>query len=321
MEPAREAPTWFRRALSRRRADGEVEVEGARIHYLLWGNAGRPGIVFVHGGAAHAHWWGFVAPLFLPDYRVAAIDLSGHGDSDRRAEYPRDLWAREVMAVADDARFAGPPIVIGHSMGGFVTMATAAEYGDRLAGAVILDSPVRRPDPEEEEGARGKAFRNPKVYPDVETALRHFRTVPEQPTSLPYVIDYVARESLTRVTDPDTGASGVTWKFDPVVFRRATPRAAHEVLADVSCRVALFRAEYGLVTPDIGEYMYDLLGRNAPVIEIPEAHHHIMLDQPLSLVTGLRTLLADWEHSVPRGRIARRTEPGTSMRPADDASA
>jgi pimeloyl-ACP methyl ester carboxylesterase len=62
--------------------------------------------------------------------------------------------------------------------------------------------------------------------------------------------------------------------------------------------VALFRAENGLVTPDIGEEMYELLGRVAPVIEIPEAYHHIMLDQPLLLLTGLRTLLADWDHSV-----------------------
>ena len=47
--------------------------------------------------------------------------------------------------------------------------------------------------------------------------------------------------------------------------------------------------------------MYELLGRSAPVIEIPEAYHHIMLDQPLLLVTGLRAL-ADWDHSVPRAR-------------------
>ena len=72
-------------------------------------------------------------------------------------------------------------------------------------------------------------------------------------------------------------------------------------------RVALFRAEHGLVTPDIGDEMYDLLGRVAPVIEIPEAYHHIMLDQPLLLVTGLRTLLADWEHSLPQRRRARRS--------------
>ena len=59
------------------------------------------------------------------------------------------------------------------------------------------------------------------------------------------------------------------------------------------------RAEYGLVTKDIGQQMYELLGRVAPVIEIPEAYHHMMLDQPLLLVTGLRTLLADWDHSRP----------------------
>lgn len=53
----------------------------------------------------------------------------------------------------------------------------------------------------------------------------------------------------------------------------------------MTCRVALFRAEDGLVTPDIGAYMYERLGRRAPVVEIPEAGHHMMLDQPLSLLT------------------------------------
>lgn len=298
-------PAWFRRAADQTPRHGEVTVDGARIHYLHWGERGRPGIIFVHGGAAHAHWWSFIAPLFVPDYRVAAIDLSGHGDSGRRDAYPRDVWAREVIAVSDDLGCAGPPVVVGHSMGGFVTIAAAAEFGDRIAGAVILDSPVRRPDPEEEEGTRGKAFRNPKIYPDVATALRHFRTVPDQPSSLPYVIDHVARHSLCEVKDPHTGARAFTWKFDPGVWRRVTPRATHEVLADVRCRVALFRAENGLVTSDIGEYMYELLGRSAPVIEIPEAYHHIMLDQPLLLVTGLRTLLADWDHSIPRARSAK----------------
>jgi hypothetical protein len=37
------------------------------------------------------------------------------------------------------------------------------------------------------------------------------------------------------------------------------------------------------------------------VIEIPVAAHHIMLDQPVALVAALRTLLADWDHSIPHG--------------------
>ncbi len=289
-----DAPRWFREALDTPCEDRTVEVDGCPIHYLSWGDPQRPGLVLVHGGAAHAHWWSFVAPQLTHNYHVVALDLSGHGDSGRRREYPRETWAREVMAVADDAGFVGPPILVGHSMGGFVCIVTASLYGERLAGAILVDSPVRRPDPEAEEGARGKSFRNPKVYPDPESALRRFRLVPDQPCENTYILDHIARTSLHRVE------AGWTWKFDPMIFRRVTPRAAHEILPKVRCRVALFRAEHGLVTPDIGDYMYELLHRNAPVIEIPDAHHHLMLDQPLAFVTGVRAILADCEHSVPR---------------------
>ena len=92
-----DAPAWFKKALSTPVEDRSVSGEGCAVHYLRWGEDGRPGIVFVHGGAAHAHWWSFIAPLFLPDYAVAAIDLSGHGDSGRRDAYPREIWAREVL--------------------------------------------------------------------------------------------------------------------------------------------------------------------------------------------------------------------------------
>ncbi|MBW2269643.1 MAG: alpha/beta hydrolase [Deltaproteobacteria bacterium] len=289
------APSWFERALATPVDERRVEVEGCSIRYLRWGQPERPGIVLVHGGAANAHWWSHIAPLF-PEYCVAALDLSGHGDSGRRDAYPRETWAREVLAVAEDAGIAGPPIVIGHSMGGFVTIMAAAEYGERIAGAVILDSPVRLPSEEERVGQAGQAFRAPKVYPDIESALARYRTVPDQPSSLPYVMHHVARHSLRAVD------GGYTWSFDRAIFQHVIPRASAEELPRVKSRVALFRAEYGLVTPDIGAQMYELLGRVAPVIEIPEAHHHIMLDQPLLLVTGLRTLLADWEHSVPHAR-------------------
>ncbi|MEE3330372.1 MAG: alpha/beta hydrolase [Myxococcota bacterium] len=294
-EARRNAPVWFDRALAAPFDERSVDVEGCSIHYLRWGDPSLPGIVLVHGGAANAHWWSFIAPLF-PEYCVVALDLSGHGDSGRREAYPREMWAKEVLAVADDAGFEVPPIVIGHSMGGFVTIVTAAEYGERIAGAVILDSPVRMPSAEERVSVAGKAFGNPKTYPSVEAALERYRTVPDQPSSLPYVMDHVGRNSIREVE------GGYSWKFDAEIFRKITPRATADELPRVRSRVALFRAEHGLVTQDIGREMYGLLGRVAPVIEIPEAYHHIMLDQPLLLVTGLRTLLADWEHSVPYRR-------------------
>ena len=296
---ADDAPGWFRRALHTPFFDEHVEVDGARIHYLAWGEPGRRGLVFVHGGAAHAHWWTHVAATFSRQYRVVAVDLSGHGDSEHRDTYSLEQWSREVMAVADDAGIGGAPVVIGHSMGGFVTIATAALNSDRLAGVVVLDSPVAEPDAEVGAAQAKQAFGVPKVYPTAEEALARFRTVPPQANDLDYVIHHVARRSLRRVE------GGWSWKFDHNLFSAFTSSiraVALPYLPEVRCRFALLRAELGLVTPDIGESMYEKLGRVAPVVELPETGHHGMLDQPLLVITAIRTLLADWDHSTPQRR-------------------
>lgn len=288
-------PEWFKRAIATPYAECTVEVLGCPIRYLKWGDPGHPGLVLVHGGAAHARWWSFIAPLLIQNYSVVALDLSGHGDSGRRELYPRRTWAEEVMAVARHAGFISPPIVVGHSMGGLVSIVAAAFHGDELAGAIVVDAPVRRPDPESQEGERGRSFRNPKTYPDFATAKEHFRLVPPQPCDNPYILDYIAEQSLKQVE------GGVTWKFDPNVFVLARSEAMHEHLANVRCRIALIRGELSyVVPPETGEYMYQLLRRNAPLVAIPEAHHHVLLDQPLAFVAALRALLADWEHSLPR---------------------
>ena len=290
-----DSPDWFRRALEDKPEEARVDVAGASIHYLRWGEREKPGIVLVHGGAAHAHWWSFIAPLLTSQYHVVALDLSGHGDSGRRSEYRREVWADEVMAVARHARIVGAPLLVGHSMGGIVCIGAAARFGDLLAGAIIVDSPVRRPDPESEEGTRGRAFRNPKTYRDFETAVSKFRLIPPQPCENPWIVEHVARNSLHQT------ASGWTWKFDPIVFQRGAPEAIAENLSQVRCRVAVFRGELSdLVTPDVADHMYELLDRNAPVVEIPQAHHHLLLDQPLAFISALRAILADWEHSLPR---------------------
>ena len=287
------APRWFTGALASAPTDHRVEVEGCPIHYLHWGDRANPGLVLVHGGAAHAHWWSFIAPHLTRQYAVAAIDLSGHGDSGWRGGYGVEAWAGEVMAVADDAGMHRP-ILVGHSMGGHVSIAAAALHGDQLAGAIIVDSPVRRPDPESEEGERGRAFRNPKTYPDVETAVEHFHLIPPQPCDNDFVVDHIARHSIGPVE------AGWTWTFDPRVFRRGRG-ASNEYLPRVACRVAVFHGQFSaIVTDDVTDYMSELLGRNAPFVEIPAAHHHLILDQPLAFIAALRAILADWEHSVPR---------------------
>ena len=290
------APAWFARAVAVPYTDGRVEFEGCPVHYLSWGEPDRRGLVFVHGGGAHAHWWTPVAATFAGQFRVVAVDLSGHGDSGHRDRYDPEQWADEVMAVAHDASMGGRPVVVGHSMGGFITIVTAARHSDELAGVIVCDSPVTEADPE--ISAR-EAFGRPRTYRTAEEAVARFRTVPPQEHYLDYVIEFVARHSLR------AAHGGWEWKFDRRVFEQFGDRVrgiAVPYLDQVNCRLALLRSECGLVTPEIGAFMFEKLGRVTPVIEIPEAGHHAMLDQPLILLTALRTLLADWDHSEPHRR-------------------
>lgn len=289
-------PQWFTSAISSMPQKRSVDVAGCALNYLVWGEADRPPLILVHGGAAHAMWWSFIAPELSRQYYVIAPDLSGHGDSGRRETYPMEAWADEVMAVSDDAAGGRPPVLVGHSMGGLVSIVAAAVYGsERLAGAIIVDSPVRRPDPESDEGKGGRAFRSPRIYPDLETALAHFRLIPAQPCEHGFILEHIARHSLVQTPD------GWTWKFDPRVFLRFRTTSLRDYLVRVRCRVALMRGEFSvIVPPETGEYMYELLNRNAPLVEIPQAHHHLILDQPLAFIAALRALLADWEHSLPR---------------------
>lgn len=288
-EPA-EPPAWFTEALAAPVQDSSVVVDGTQIAYRAWGEHGASGIVLIHGGGAHSRWWDFIAPLIADGRRVAALDLSGHGDSGRRDKYTLDQWAHEAVAVAENAGIAAPPVVIGHSMGGFVALRAASIYGAGLAGIVVIDSPVHDLTPEDRAARDERAFGPLRVYPTPEAAIARFRPIPDQPT-LPYLRAYVAATSIREVE------GGWSWKFDPGVFGR--PQFTPALLHQLDSRVALFHAEHGIVPPHTTELMYDRLGRRAPVIEIPAAGHHVMLDQPIALVTGIRTLLSDWDHSLP----------------------
>ena len=282
-------PAWFTAALATPVARRTTVVDGATIAYRTWGDPGGRGIVLVHGGAAHSRWWDHIGPLLADGRLVVAIDLSGHGDSARRESYGLDQWAREVLAVAGDAGIATPPTVIGHSLGGMVTLRVAGLFGSRIEGAVVIDSPIREMSPEEHAAMEHRAFGGLRVYPSKEAILARFRPVPDQPV-LGYIADHIAATSI-READ-----GGWTWKWDPAIFGRQVPPT---LLTRLGCRVALFRAEHGMVSTEMSDVMYDRLGRVAPVIEIPAAGHHVMLDQPIALVAAIRTLLSDWDHSLP----------------------
>src|SRR4051812_50161697 len=108
------APGWFANALAVPFEDGDVTVGGARVHYLAWGEPGRRGLVFVHGGGAHPHWWTHIAAPIAPQLRELALDLTGRGGRDQRDAYDLEQWAKEVLAIFQPRRRARAPGVVRH---------------------------------------------------------------------------------------------------------------------------------------------------------------------------------------------------------------
>ena len=140
-----DAPQWFLDALATPPEHAETEVDGVPIHYRRWGSTARPGLVLVHGGAAHSGWWDHIAPLLAGEYCVVALDLSGHGDSGRRDQLRHgDLGTR-----GDRGRGARLPARTADHRG--------AQHG-RLGRAHGRGRPrrrSRRPDPARLDGAAG----------------------------------------------------------------------------------------------------------------------------------------------------------------------
>src|SRR5215469_9929221 len=250
------APAWFDQAVAQSPESKFVTVEGANIHYLRWGDRTRPGLLLVHGNGAHAYWWSFVAPFLAREYNVAAMDLSGMGDSDWRATYSMETFVCEQLAVCEDAGMfdvGEPPIIVAHSFGGFVTILTGALHGDRLAGTVIVDSPVNPPD-RPRGGPPVRERRPHNIYPTLAEALARFRLMPPQTCENLFLVDWVARHSLKTVP------GGFTWKFDSGIWRDFSVGDAAARLRATKCRIGIFRGESSvLMPPEIGEYMFSLL--------------------------------------------------------------
>lgn len=288
-------PDWFSWAVAQSPERSRIEVEGAEVELLTWGERGAPGLLLLHGNGAHADWWSWIAPFFASSHRVAALSWSGMGGSDWRERYTGELFAAEAFAAAEAAGLfeAGPPVFVGHSFGGFPTLVCAATRGERLAGVVSLDSPIRPPELQW-RGPPSRSRAN-RVYPTLEAALARFRFAPPQGCENLFIADHLARGSLKRAPMTDGGGEGWTWRFDPFLWQHFRMEERATLLTGAKCPVAVLWGERSnLMTPNVIEYMRGLAAPGTPFIAIPDADHHVMVDQPLALTAALRALLSVW---------------------------
>ena len=297
-------PEWFHAALAIPREEGFIEVSGTSIHYFRWGDRSMPPIVMTHGFLSHARCFAFIAPFLAGDYHVVAYDLSGMGDSAARPGCDAQARGAEMVGLAQVlGLFDGPakPVIIAHSFGASVGLTALAMASERFAGLILCDMMVLRPEVLEERGRQGSTRpgsgdpeKPQRCYPDYATARSRYVLSPPQSVGEPFLMDYMAYHSLRRSGDE------WTWKFDPEVFRQDNAgegwQQIGQRLVETPGRKAIVYGEQSLLfTPDSANYVRELGGTDIPIIAVPQAHHHLMLDQPLAFTTALRTVLEMWQ--------------------------
>lgn len=283
-------PGWFADALATPFETGTVSRLDTDLSWKAWGERGAPGLILVHGGTAHKGWWDAIGPFLAAEgYRVVAPDLAGMGDSGWRDTYSMDDHAQDVLAAAEagGAWDAGRPVLAGHSFGGFVTLSAAISCGSELKAGIILDSPIR-PQTEQREGSPPR--RGGRIYADTATALARFRLLPDQPCEHLWLLDHIARGSLKEAE------GGATWKFDPDLWAKLAweRRDPEKAAAALQCPLAFVRGVNSrLMQAETWNYMRGVFTAS-PFVSVPEARHHLILDQPLAVAGVLQALVEGW---------------------------
>lgn len=263
--------------------------DGLAMHLLRWSEQGVPALL-VHGFGNEAHIWDDFAPAIADAYQTLALDLRGHGDSDwdPEARYDYENHLADLEAVVHNLGFERL-VLVGHSLGGRVSMRFAAAHPEQMAGLVIVDSAPEL-DPrgivritQDVEEHRDPSFETVQQY-------ENYLSI-SYPAATPESIRRMARHGLRRCEDGrytlkmDVAFRGrVAAESDPEEIRRAeeaTTRELWDALAKIECPTLVVRgAASDIMSADVADRMVDEVLANGSLAVVPQAGHSVMTDNP-----------------------------------------
>jgi pimeloyl-ACP methyl ester carboxylesterase len=129
-------------------------INGINLAYDALGEMGLP-VVLIHGFGLNRGIWRVMVENYLADYRVILPDVRGHGESDApEGAYSMAVLADDLAGLLDHLD-VDKAVVCGHSMGGYIALAFAAQYPERLAGLGLITSRAEADSAEKKEGRLG----------------------------------------------------------------------------------------------------------------------------------------------------------------------
>jgi esterase len=259
---------------------------GMRLHYLDWGTAGRPPILFLHGGGLTARTWDLVCLALRPSHHCFALDQRGHGDSEWSPglEYDTAAHVRDLEALIEHLGLERP-VLVGQSMGALNALAYAARHADALGGLVLVDMT-----PDVQMAAAKRVFdfvRAPAELDSVEEFVE--RAVEFNPARDRRLLRRSLLHNLRRLPNGKW-----TWKYDR---RRMTPEGFERVRAEmtgikdelgaVTCPTLVVRGERSeAVTEHTAAALAEALPHGERVT-VPDAGHTVQGDNPRDLAAAI----------------------------------
>ncbi|WP_022682213.1 alpha/beta fold hydrolase [Sphingobium bisphenolivorans] len=273
-----------------------------RLHYLDWGNSSAPTLILVHGGRDHARSWDWTARALANDFHVIAPDLRGHGDSAWSAEgsYGMANYVYDLAQLVEQ-QGRGPVAIVGHSLGGAITLRYAGMFPDKVAKLVAIESlglapaalaeATKKPAPDEwikwVEKRQSRARRPTRHYPTIEAAVARMQERNDR-LSLERAI-HLTTHGVNRNED-----GSYRWKFDPYLHdSEPMPDAAADLPAfwkRVTCPTLLCLGLDSWASNPVKD------GRaahfqDARLVEFSDAGHWLHHDQFDRFIAELRAFL------------------------------
>ena len=282
------APEWFLKSIENKGVDVLINDPNGDISYSKWksNNQSKNLLILIHGTGAHKKWWDPIAPQFIDDTNVIAVDLPGMGDSDFREKYSIKDFGSCIFSIIEkekkDAQIENIYIV-GHSLGGQVAAYLASEYKDLVTSLIMIDTFIRPPDydPSEHEGG---PLRKIKYYPDKKTILQRFRLMPTQECKNDWFLRYIAEYSVREVED------GWRWKFDDLMFNSLERLFGYKF--SFKCpALFIYGANSLLMSGNILSNIKKMYSDIMEFEKVDEAAHHVPLDKPLEIVDIIKRRL------------------------------
>lgn len=130
--------------------------EGKKLSWKLYDAAEKPTLVLLHGFCEDAGVWDDILPQLICAYQIIIPDLPGFGESEVQQSQTMESMAAAVKYIIEEAA-VDRPVMIGHSMGGYITLAFVSKYKNILGGFGLFHS-TALPDSEEKKENRLKTI-------------------------------------------------------------------------------------------------------------------------------------------------------------------